>query len=78
MDAWTKASGGEGIEFLADGNGDFAKAIGLTMDGSGFGLGTRSQRYPWSWTTASCSRSTSRTRPRRREISGADNLLKDL
>ena len=30
---------------LADGNGDFAKAIGLTMDGSGFGMGTRSQRY---------------------------------
>ena len=45
MDAWTKASDGEGIEFLADGNGDFAKAFGLTMDGTGFGLGTRSQRY---------------------------------
>ena len=46
MTAWAKASGGEsGIEFLADGNGDFAKAVGLTMDGSGFGLGTRSQRY---------------------------------
>ena len=30
---------------LADGNGDFTKAIGLEMDGSGFGLGTRSQRY---------------------------------
>ena len=30
---------------LADGSGDFAKAIGLSMDGSGFGLGTRSQRY---------------------------------
>ncbi|CAM5770996.1 peroxiredoxin [Bosea minatitlanensis] len=46
MDAWAKASGGAGvIEFLADGNADFAKAIGLSMDGSGFGLGTRSQRY---------------------------------
>ena len=30
---------------LADGNGDFAKAVGLEMDGSKFGLGTRSQRY---------------------------------
>ena len=30
---------------LADGNGDFAKAVGLTMDGSKFGMGTRSQRY---------------------------------
>ncbi|WP_353185877.1 peroxiredoxin [Bosea sp. (in: a-proteobacteria)] len=46
MDAWAKATGGAGaIEFLADGNADFAKAIGLSMDGSGFGLGTRSQRY---------------------------------
>ena len=45
MGAWQKADGSSDITFLADGNGDFAKAIGLTMDGSGFGLGTRSQRY---------------------------------
>lgn len=46
MDAWSKATGGAGvIEFLADGNGDFAKALGLALDGTGFGLGTRSQRY---------------------------------
>ncbi|MEN5083638.1 peroxiredoxin [Bosea sp. TWI1241] len=46
MDAWAKATGGAGvITFLADGNGDFAKEIGLSMDGTGFGLGTRSQRY---------------------------------
>ena len=30
---------------LADGNGEFAKAIGLELDGSGFGMGQRSQRY---------------------------------
>lgn len=46
MDAWLKASGAEGkVEGISDGNGDFAKAVGLAMDGSGFGLGTRSQRY---------------------------------
>jgi peroxiredoxin len=46
MDAWKIASGAEGkVEFLADGNGEFAKAIGLTFDGSGNGLGTRSRRY---------------------------------
>ncbi|WP_284125184.1 peroxiredoxin [Parerythrobacter aestuarii] len=45
MGAWQKADGSPEITFLADGNGDLAKAIGLTMDGSGFGLGTRSQRY---------------------------------
>ena len=33
------------VTMLADGNGDFAKAVGLTMDGSKFGMGTRGQRY---------------------------------
>ncbi len=46
MNAWAKASGGEGkVEFLSDGNADFAKAIGLSFDGSGAGLGVRSKRY---------------------------------
>ena len=45
MGAWGKSAGAGDITLLADGNGDFAKAIGLTMDGSGFGMGTRSQRY---------------------------------
>ncbi|MBV8237699.1 MAG: peroxiredoxin [Sphingomonas sp.] len=45
MGAWSKSSGAEGITMLADGNGEFAEAIGLTMDGSKFGLGKRSQRY---------------------------------
>ena len=46
MDAWGKSQSTDGkITMLADGNGEFAKAMGLEMDGSGFGLGTRSQRY---------------------------------
>ncbi|MDP1026324.1 peroxiredoxin [Sphingomonas sp. KR1UV-12] len=45
LDAWSKSSGADGVTMLADGNGDFAKALGLTMDGSKFGMGTRSQRY---------------------------------
>ena len=45
MGAWGKASGSADVTMLADGNGDFAKALGLTMDGSGFGLGTRGQRF---------------------------------
>jgi peroxiredoxin len=36
---------GEDVIMLADGNGAFAKAIGLVLDGSGFGMGSRSQRY---------------------------------
>lgn len=46
MGAWGEQQEvGENVEMLADGNGDFAKDIGLTMDGSGFGMGLRSQRY---------------------------------
>jgi peroxiredoxin len=43
---WAKDTGAAGkIEMLADGSGDFAKAIGLDIDLSGFGLGLRSKRY---------------------------------
>ena len=45
MGAWGRDDGSEDITMLADGNADFAKAVGLTMDGSKFGMGTRSQRY---------------------------------
>lgn len=46
MDAWGKAQGVDGkVSMLADGNGDFARAIGLVMEASKFGMGTRSQRF---------------------------------
>ena len=45
MGAWNKAAGSDDITMLADGNAEFAEAVGLTMDGSGFGLGKRGQRY---------------------------------
>ena len=46
MEAWGKANNADGkIRMLADGNGDFTRAVGLEMDGSGYGLGKRSQRY---------------------------------
>ena len=45
MGAWGKAGNANALTMVGDGNGDFTKAIGLEMDGSGFGLGTRSQRY---------------------------------
>lgn len=45
MDAWSKASDAGAITMLADGNGELAGALGLTMDASKFGMGTRSQRY---------------------------------
>ena len=46
MGAWGKDQGAEGkVDMLADGNGDLARALGLTMDGTGFGMGERSQRF---------------------------------
>ena len=45
MGAWGDDRNAEAITMVGDGNGDFTKALGLEMDGSGFGLGTRSQRY---------------------------------
>ena len=46
MGAWGEAQNvGDGIVMLADGNGEFARAVGLEFDGSAFGLATRSQRY---------------------------------
>jgi len=46
MSAWGKDQNvGDKVMMLADGNGDFTKAVGLTMDGTGYGMGLRSQRY---------------------------------
>ena len=45
MGAWSERDGSADITMLADGNGAFADAVGLAMDGSQFGMGKRSQRY---------------------------------
>ncbi len=46
MGAWGRDQNvGDNVLMLADGNGEFTKAVGLELDASGFGLGTRSQRY---------------------------------
>jgi peroxiredoxin len=46
MDAWGKERGaGDKVLMLADGNGDYARALGLELDASGFGMGRRSQRF---------------------------------
>jgi len=46
MDAWGKAqNAGDNVLMLADGNADFSKAVGLTMDGTGYGMGIRASRY---------------------------------
>ena len=46
MKAWAKDRGvPDGLLMLADGNGDFAKSLGLEMDASKFGMGMRSKRF---------------------------------
>jgi peroxiredoxin len=46
MKAWGKSAGvGDKVMMLADGNGDYARALGLTLDARGFGMGERSQRF---------------------------------
>ena len=46
MQAWGESQSADGkVYMLADGNGELARALGLTMDGTGFGMGERSQRF---------------------------------
>ncbi len=46
MKAWAQGQHApEGMEFLADGNGDFARALGLELDASAYGMGIRSKRF---------------------------------
>jgi glutaredoxin/glutathione-dependent peroxiredoxin len=45
LGAWNKSGGSDSITMLADGNAEFAVALGLEMDASGFGMGKRGQRF---------------------------------
>ena len=45
MDAWGKSANAENLVMLADGNGAYAKALGLDKDASGYGMGVRSKRF---------------------------------
>ena len=78
MDAWKKASGGDAIEFLADGSATFAKALGLTADLTERGLGVRSQRYAMVVDDGVVKTLNFEDAPGKAEVSGADNLLKSL
>jgi peroxiredoxin len=45
MNAWGKSAGADRLLMLADGNGEFTRALGLELDATSFGMGQRSQRY---------------------------------
>ncbi len=79
MNAWAEHTGAKDkIEFLSDGNADFAKALGLALDGSGFGLGTRSQRYSMIVNDGVVEAVNVEDAPGKADVSGAEALMKQL
>ena len=79
MNAWKKDTGSDGkIEFLADGSGAFAKALGLSLDLSERGLGLRSQRYAMLVEDGVVKTLNLEDAPGKADISGAENMLKGL
>jgi peroxiredoxin len=79
MEAWKKATNAGGkIEFLADGNGEFAKAIDMAFDGSGNGLGTRSKRYSMLVDDGVVKKLNIEEAPGKCDVSGGQALLAQL
>ncbi len=79
MDAQADAAKAKGrIDFLADGNGDFARAIGLDLDASGLGLGLRSHRYAMIVDDGVVTEIFVEENPAEMTVSGAENVLKAL
>ncbi len=78
MGAWGKDRGAEGkVKMIADGNGDFAKALGLDFDGSGIGFGVRSQRYA-AIVDNGVVKKLFVEQPMKFEVSSAESVLKAL
>jgi peroxiredoxin len=76
MKAWADKTGGDGkIDFLADGSGDFAKAIDMTLDASGNGLGIRSKRYSMLVDDGVVKKINIEEAPGKCEVSGGQALL---
>jgi glutaredoxin/glutathione-dependent peroxiredoxin len=79
MSAWKRDTDQSNkVDFLADGNGDFAKAIDLTFDGSGNGLGVRSKRYAMVVEDGVVKQLNIEEAPGKVDVSGGDSLLKAL
>ena len=79
QDAWKKATDPDNkIDFLADGSAEFAKALGMELDASANGLGMRSKRYSMLVEDGVVKSLNIEDAPGKADISGADNLLKQL
>jgi glutaredoxin/glutathione-dependent peroxiredoxin len=78
MNAWGKASGVAGkVLMLADGNGDYSRALGLELDGREFGLGMRGQRFALI-VQDGVARQVNIEAPREFKVSAAEHLLSQL
>ncbi len=78
MDAWARAqNAGDKVLVLADGNGDFARAMGLDFDGSGIGFGIRSQRYA-AVVDDGVVKTLAVEKPMQFEVSSAEAILESL
>lgn len=79
MDAWARSAESAGkVSFLADGNGDFAKALGLTLDLTERGLGIRSQRYAMLVDDGIVIKLTVEAAPGKAETTSAEALLAQI
>lgn len=79
MGAWGEQQKvGDDVLMVADGNGDFTKAIGMEMDGTGFGLGIRSKRFAMVLEDGVVTMLRLETKPGSIEESGAEAVLQAL
>ncbi len=79
LKAWSAAANADGkVEMLADGNADFAKALGLSFDGAGHGLGTRSKRYAMLVDDGVVRSIAVEDVPSKADVSNAESFLKTL
>jgi glutaredoxin/glutathione-dependent peroxiredoxin len=78
MNAWGKSqNAGDKVMMLADGNGEYARSLGLTMDASRFGMGTRGQRFAIV-VEDGVARKIYVEAPGEFKVSGAENVLANL
>jgi len=78
MAAWGAAAGATGkVTMLADGNGDFVRALGLELDARGAGMGMRGQRFSMLVEDGVVTRLNVEA-PREYKVSSADHLLGQL
>ena len=78
MNAWGKASGAaDKVLMLADGNGEYARALGLELDARGFGMGLRGQRFAII-VEDGVARYVSIEAPGQFKVSGAEHILAQL